>query len=160
MISQDRFEERLKWLSNVTGSMVRKETSEYLWEELKDCDIKDFHDGTKALAYTDEKINLANLLKHISKYQSKRMEQENLEFKRNEEEEHRKWWREHRGTRQTCVNEYKCFSCKREYCDVIAVDSVECIKGIVMGDMTPEDMNNRMAKYKGMGWIDKALEPF
>lgn len=160
MISHERFEERLKWLSNVTGSAIRRETSEALWEEVRNVDIRDFEAGVKSLAYTDEKINLNNLWRHIGNYQSKRLEREAIEFKRNEEDEFRRWWQDHGGSRHNCVNEFKCFECKRDYCDVLSKDATRCIKEVVRDGMTDEAMNEYMSKYKGMGWTVPELEPF
>ncbi|MFH1290382.1 MAG: hypothetical protein ABIH92_03165 [Nanoarchaeota archaeon] len=160
MISPEKFYERFKWLSEVSGSLIRKGTIDALWEELRNCDSRDFELALKDIAYSDEKVNLGNTWRHLMHHQTVRLEREALEFKRKEDDEFQKWWKDHQGSRQTCVNDYNCYNCKRIYCDIIGKDAIRCIKDVFLEEMQPKEMEQILSKYKGMGWLDKSLEPF
>jgi len=160
MISSEKFEERLRWVRDVTGQLIRKETSNALWEEIRNCDIRDLELAIKDIAYSDEKLNLGNIWRHLVHHQQVRLEQESIAFKRKEDDEFQRWWRDHQGSRQDCVNDYNCYNCQRIYCDVIGKDAVRCIKDVLAEEMKPKEMEQILSKYKGMGWLDKSLEPF
>ena len=152
MISHERFLEKMKWLSDLTGQNIRKDTASAMWDELKKQEPQDLERAIKDLAYADEKVNLANLWKRLVKFRTTRVEGEAIEFSRKQADEISRWWASHRGVRQVCVNEYNCFSCQREYCDLVSIEAMQAIKDIMSGDKKYIDVCRELSKFKGLGW--------
>lgn len=162
MISLERFENKMRWLADVTGFPVRKDTANALWEELRDTDLNDFESGCKELAYSSDKINLANLYQKIAKYSSYRIEREASQMRQKEADEIREWFRTHVGSRSECVNNYECGECKRTYCDIVSKDCAIAIKRMIMGDINGEEAHRLLAKkFRGIGFEQyMGIEPF
>jgi hypothetical protein len=163
MISLERFEEKLIWLVDVTGLAVKKASVRALWEELKEESPVDFEEAVKAISYKDEKINLANLSRHIAFYRMKRIEREAVEKQAEEDRQTRLWFSRHAGSRDECINDGNCGKCAREYCDIVSKAAIEAIKKMIVGDLIGEEAHKELAsKFRGIGFEEHilGLEPF
>ncbi|MFZ5990133.1 MAG: hypothetical protein ACOYWZ_23815, partial [Bacillota bacterium] len=69
-----------------------------------------------------------------------------------ERQEFMQWWASHKGTKQECINNYECFSCKRTYCDVVATEALKGMKDILSKKKTCEEICRELCKFKGMGF--------
>lgn len=153
MISLERFEEKCRWISEVTGSAIKKTTAFALWDELKHCDGRDFDEAVKDLAFSDEKLNLGNLWKRIIRFQTRRIEQETAERNKREDDAIRQWFRDNRGSRDVCVFEYRCGNCRRDYCDIVSRECMKMVKQILMGEMAGTEAHRQLAKkFVGIGF--------
>lgn len=85
MINHDLFMQKLKKTSLLTGFPIEIDVAEALYEEFKTEEEKDSLLALKDLAYSGERINLANILKHLKKHKSDRIEKE-AQIQKKEEE--------------------------------------------------------------------------
>ena len=85
MINHDLFNKKLKKASLLTGFGVEEEVAMALYEELKTEDEKDFLFALKDLAYSGDRITLANIQKYLARHKSNRIEKESLKQKKEEE---------------------------------------------------------------------------
>lgn len=153
MISKERFTEKMMWLKDVANQDIKRSTCDALWDELSTQNVQDFERAIKDLAYSSEKINLANIWKRLCHAMSNRVESEAQEGRQREENQIKAWFRKHHATKGECVNEYNCYSCKREYCDVIGIMATRGIKDILRGERTGEEVHRELAsRFKGAGF--------
>lgn len=86
MIKSDLFMQKIKKASLLTGFPVEVEVAQALFDELKTEQEKDFLLALKDLSYSGDRINLANILKHLNKHKTDRIEREAQVQKKEEEE--------------------------------------------------------------------------
>ncbi len=85
MIEKKLFMEKLKKASLLTGFLVEKEVASALYEQVKTEEKKDILLALKDIAYFGERINLANILKHLIQHRANRIEKEAQTQKKEEE---------------------------------------------------------------------------
>jgi len=85
MINHDLFMQKLKKASLLTGFPIEIDVAEALYGELKTEEERDFLPALKDLAYSGERINLANILKHLTRHKTDRIEKESQLQKKEEE---------------------------------------------------------------------------
>lgn len=87
MIDQDFFKQKLKKAGLLIGYQVEVQIADALYEELKNEDKRDFLQALRDLSYSGERLNLANILKHLLKYKADRIEKEHEAEKRKQKAE-------------------------------------------------------------------------
>jgi hypothetical protein len=87
VIAREFFMAKLKKAGLLAGHPVEIEVAEALYEELGNSDQGDFLKALKDIAYGGERVNLANIFRHLSRHQSVRIEEEARASKRREERE-------------------------------------------------------------------------
>jgi hypothetical protein len=75
----------------------------------------------------------------------------------------REWFRKHAGSRTECVGNYNCGTCKRTYCDSMAMEASQAIKDMLSDQKPVDEVHEYLAgKFKGIGFERNVpeLEPF
>lgn len=85
MINHDLFMQKLKKASLLTGFLIEVDVAEALYDEIRTEEERDFLLALKDLAYSGERINLANILKHLTRHKTDRIEKEAQAQKKEEE---------------------------------------------------------------------------
>ena len=62
------------------------------------------------------------------------------------------WWHSHRGAREDCINNFKCYDCKRTYCDVASTAALRAVKAMLNKEKTKEETDKELSQFQGMGW--------
>lgn len=165
MVNKEFFKEKIRETAELLNQRLTKNFEETLYKRIFSGYIDS--DLEQALnTYEADKLNYQFLLKELNRYRTLRFEEENRIVKEKEEAEFRQWWLRHQGSRQECINKviidgfpvHECYSCKRQYCDVIARDAIKHIKLLFSGKITKQQMNKELNKYRGIGW--SVEEPF
>lgn len=161
-VSYEWFQENFGNLCTLMGWSVSEKRQSFIYEELIDFEKSDIQESITRLKGEDRFI-YANFWKFITEIRSRRLEYEAHERTMREQEELRIWFRAHSGAKNDCVNNYQCGDCKRIYCDVVSRYATQAIKDMIIGDVSVEDINIKLAgKFKGIGFEQniQGLEPF
>lgn len=151
MISYEFFEEELSKTAQLMGWRITKERTKLIHEKVMNFEKEDVLKALdSALEY--ENFNFYRFLGSLNYYKGQREDRQQAERHKKERDEFMEWWRSHKGTRNECINEFNCYSCKRAYCDIIALDAITACAEVMSGQTTIENMNKKLSKYKGMGW--------
>lgn len=155
-ISYQRFEEKLRELKELTGHPGQI-AARALYDRLMYTDINDFDDAIESLAQADERINLANITKHINRHMVIRLEREACENKRREAAENTRFWKAH-FIGSECVK-HECWKCPRPYCNIVSNASIRAVKLMLSREQTAEEAHKNLAEiFPGLGFEDSMKE--
>jgi len=161
-VSQEWFREKFTELCTLMGWSVSDNRKVMIYEELINFDRQDFLNTFNRLKGED-KFVYAVMWKTISEQRARRVEKETHDKQMKEEDEVRAWFREHQGTKSECINNYSCGDCKRTYCDIVSINSIQAIKDMITGDVDRQVIHRKLAdKFHGIGFEKNVpeLEPF
>lgn len=86
-MTKEIFKKKLKKASLLSGFLVDIEAADALYDELKSENDRDMLSALKDVAYSSEKINIGNIMKHLCRHKSMRLEEEAIKFKEHEKAE-------------------------------------------------------------------------
>lgn len=80
-MTKEVFKRKLKKTSLLSGCLVESDAADAFFDELKGEHDNDILLALKDVAYSSEKINLGNIMKHLSRHKGVRLETESAKFK-------------------------------------------------------------------------------
>lgn len=160
IVSREYFKIELKRIGDLTGQRVLATVSDLLYKELGDINTQDFTHAMHMFKYSDKRITLGNLDKVISYAMSIRLEKELLQQQKNEQAQAEQFWKQDEAYVKAGKCDYKCLSCKVNYCDVIHKHSIRAMKSLLDKTKTLTQVNAEMT-LKFEGWlVGFDAEPF
>lgn len=160
MIEKTYFIEQLKNASYLINCLIKRDSAELMYNRLKFSDERDFDRAVDDLIEQGERLSYALLKQSIGKHMSYRIERENAERKKSEDETFKALWNS-RLKEEECG--HQCFACKKTYCNKVSNAALSGIKSVLLGEKTIEDMNKYMAeRFPGLGFDSEIqeLQPF
>lgn len=153
MISKATFQDNFQEHAELYGwRMAEKRLSKIFFylneQEFRDSDLIE---GLRRYEMDDFKF--AEFQRTMRTIRGERIEREQRDKQLREEDELREWWRDHSGSRQTCINEYNCSGCKRTFCDIVSKECGKMIKLMLTDEIKGDKAHQILAnKFKGLNF--------
>src|SRR4030042_499109 len=149
MISRERFKEKFQDKVELLGWKISEKRAKLIYDHVMNYDVEDFEEALDIIT-DQEMFNFQKLERTIRECRSRRLEAKSEMRKKVEERAFMIWWKSHQGTKTECVNCYRCYECKRIYCDVVASACCQAFKALIKKEKTQEQITHDLSRFQGM----------